>query len=203
MDDVTPTWNYSRMRIFRPHRLALTSILTVLLGACGGGHDGAPTDAGGSKPLTAVSSAGDHCEQGGNKIDVGIDADGNGSLGSNEISGTYYACNGAAGSDGASGVMSWIATSDPVVPAKANTGYIATNETAPVTVTLPDKDHIAVGDVVRVIGGGAGGWKIAQTETGAASQAGLLGRATWVATGPISRGHGGLLGRRQDPGGGR
>jgi hypothetical protein len=75
--------------------LALTSILAVL-GACGGGSH----DAGGRNPLTAVSPAGEYCEHGGNKIEAGVDADGNGSLGSNEISGTYYACNGAAGEDG-------------------------------------------------------------------------------------------------------
>ena len=47
------------MRIFRPaHRLALTSILAVLLGACGGGHDG--YYAGGRNPLTGVSPAGEY-----------------------------------------------------------------------------------------------------------------------------------------------
>jgi hypothetical protein len=41
MDDVTPTWNHIHMRISRPaYRLALTLILTVLLGACGGGGGG-------------------------------------------------------------------------------------------------------------------------------------------------------------------
>ena len=82
------------MRIFRPaHRLALTLILAVLLGACGGGSHGA----GGRNALTAVSPAGEHCEHGGSKIEAGVDADGNGSLGSNEISSTHYACNGAGG----------------------------------------------------------------------------------------------------------
>jgi hypothetical protein len=51
-----------------------------------------------------------------------------------------------------------------------------------VEVTLPDKDHIAVGDVVRVIGAG-GGWKIAQT--GAQQvRLGSMVDASWTATGP-------------------
>jgi len=46
------------------------------------------------------------------------------------------------------------------VQALANTGYLATNETAPVVVTLPAS--MRVGETVRVAGSGAGGWIIAQ-----------------------------------------
>ena len=125
-----------------------------------------------------------------------MDADGNGSLGSNEVTSTHYACNGA-GEPGAT--LNWVAQSEAVT-AKSNTGYIATNTSTPVVVTLPDKDHIAVGDVVRVIGEGAGGWKIAQTSAQEVKLASLVG-ARWTAVGTrCPMGRGGLLGRRQDTG---
>jgi hypothetical protein len=46
------------------------------------------------------------------------------------------------------------------VQALANTGYLATNDTAAVVVTLPAS--LRVGETVRVAGSGAGGWVVAQ-----------------------------------------
>lgn len=46
------------------------------------------------------------------------------------------------------------------VQALANTGYLATNDTAAVIVTLPAS--MRVGETVRVAGSGAGGWIVAQ-----------------------------------------
>jgi hypothetical protein len=46
--------------------------------------------------------------------------------------------------------------------ATANFGYLATNPTAPVVVTLPATANIRVGETVRVTGAGAGGWVVAQ-----------------------------------------
>jgi hypothetical protein len=175
------------MRFIRPaHRLILPWILSALLGACGGGGGGAGTD--GRNALTAVSAAGDQCENGGSKIEAGIDADGNGSLGTNEVSSTHYACDGAAGSTGEPGAtLNWVAQSEAVT-AKPNTGYIATG-TSTVVVTLPDKDQIAIGDVVRVIGDGAGGWKIAQTGSAQEVRLASLAQASWTAIGPHINSH--------------
>ena len=52
-----------------------------------------------------------------------------------------------------------IATGAPVI-AQANTGYLATNDSVPVVVTLPAS--LRVGETVRVSGSGAAGWVIAQ-----------------------------------------
>ena len=46
--------------------------------------------------------------------------------------------------------------------AQGNYGYLATNDVTPVTITLPPTANIAVGSTVRVSGGGAAGWIIAQ-----------------------------------------
>ncbi|MBP9901512.1 MAG: hypothetical protein KBH45_08640 [Verrucomicrobia bacterium] len=48
------------------------------------------------------------------------------------------------------------------IQALANTGYLATNPTRAVVVTLPITANIRVGETVRVSGSGAGGWVVAQ-----------------------------------------
>lgn len=48
------------------------------------------------------------------------------------------------------------------IQALANTGYLATNDNAPVVVTLPPTGNIRVGETVRVSASGAAGWTIAQ-----------------------------------------
>ena len=48
------------------------------------------------------------------------------------------------------------------IQALANTGYLATNDTAAVMVTLPATANIRVGETVRVSASGAGGWILAQ-----------------------------------------
>src|SRR5215831_11463906 len=57
------------------------------------------------------------------------------------------------------GGLSWQVVSGTSQQAQPNTGYLLTNDTQ-VTLTLPPS--LNVGDVVRVSGSGAGGWKIAQ-----------------------------------------
>lgn len=57
------------------------------------------------------------------------------------------------------GVMSWTEVTGTSQSAAVNNGYIA-NNAALVTVTLPTT--AAVGSIVRVVGKGAGGWKVAQ-----------------------------------------
>lgn len=58
-----------------------------------------------------------------------------------------------------SGRMTWTEVTGTSQSASVNNGYIA-NNAALVTITLPDT--AAVGDIVRVVGKGAGLWKIAQ-----------------------------------------
>jgi hypothetical protein len=48
------------------------------------------------------------------------------------------------------------------VQAFANFGYLATNNTTPVVVTLPNTANIRAGETIRVSGSGAAGWVIAQ-----------------------------------------
>ena len=55
--------------------------------------------------------------------------------------------------------MTWTDVTGTSQAAAINNGYIA-NNVALVTVTIPTT--AAVGDVVRVVGYGAGGWKVAQ-----------------------------------------
>src|SRR5580765_2237860 len=67
-------------------------LVLVLLVACEG-----PAGVGGSNALVSTSAEppGVNCPNGGTKIDVGIDRDGNDVLDPSEVTGTSYACNGA------------------------------------------------------------------------------------------------------------
>jgi hypothetical protein len=75
----------------------------------------------------------------------------------NTFAGTF-AGNGA-GLTNVSGVMVWQTVAGTAVQAQRNTGYVLTNSQT-VTVTLPVSPNL--GDIVRVTGVGAGGWKISQ-----------------------------------------
>ncbi len=57
--------------------------------------------------------------------------------------------------------FSWTAVSGGDVQAAANHGYIVT-DTARRSVVLPASDSVAVGDIIRITGAGAGGWRLAQ-----------------------------------------
>ncbi len=57
--------------------------------------------------------------------------------------------------------LSWQVVTSTSVQAVANTGYLA-NNSAQVTITLPDSASLNPGDIIRVTGVGAGGWKLAQ-----------------------------------------
>jgi hypothetical protein len=57
------------------------------------------------------------------------------------------------------GLVGWIPTNGTAVQAVIDTGYVLTSPQL-VTVTLPASPN--VGDIVRISGAGAGGWKIAQ-----------------------------------------
>ena len=74
-----------------------------------------------------------------------------------------------------SGAFNWQTVSGTAQQAAANTGYLATNDTAQVTITLPAAPN--VGEVVRVSGVGEGGWKVAQNagQTILVANLGLVG----------------------------
>lgn len=62
------------------------------------GQDGAT-----SLVRATIEPAGTNCENGGMKIEIGLDTDDNGALDEAEIESTFYTCNGADGSDGSDG----------------------------------------------------------------------------------------------------
>jgi hypothetical protein len=67
--------------------------------------------------------------------------------------------NSFVGSFFGNGLVGWIPTNGTAVQAVIDTGYLLTNSQL-VTVTLPAAPN--AGDIVRISGAGAGGWKIAQ-----------------------------------------
>ncbi len=107
---------------------------------------------------TLVSTTGEapgaNCVYGGLKVNSGLDSNSNGSLDAGEITNTSYACNVSAGSGG----FTWVDVTASSVQAASNMGYMA-NSASQVVVTLPVAP--AIGDVVKVSGIGAGGWKVA------------------------------------------
>ena len=67
----------------------------------GGGEDG--MDGMSALAVTSTEPPGTNCADGGLKIEVGVDGNGNGALDSNEVSYTEYVCNGTDGQDGVDG----------------------------------------------------------------------------------------------------
>jgi len=139
--------------------------LALMLSACGGdgatgpaganGASGAPGPGGHDSLAASVPEpAGAHCAFGGTRTSTGLDANGDGTLAATEVTSTTYVCNGAPGAD-----LHWVDVTTTSTQAAANTGYVADND-AVVTITLPAMAN--VGDVIRISGAGAGGWRIAQ-----------------------------------------
>jgi hypothetical protein len=84
-----------------------------------------------------------------------------------------------------SGALVWQAPSGTSVQAQPNTGYLL-NNSALVTLTLPAAPPI--GAVVRVSGGGTGGWRISQNSGQSILGAFSNGTATTVSTGYLTGG---------------
>jgi photosystem II stability/assembly factor-like uncharacterized protein len=59
------------------------------------------------------------------------------------------------------GLVGWIPVSGTSTQAMSNAGYLLLNSSL-TTVTLPPTASLITGDIVRVSGGGAGGWVVAQ-----------------------------------------
>ena len=78
-----------------------------------GGDDGASGAAGAdglSTPMAVRAEApGANCAVGGSRIEAGLDADGNGTLGASEVSSTQYMCSGAAGSSAVNTLVQMLA----------------------------------------------------------------------------------------------
>jgi hypothetical protein len=131
----------------------------------------------GLNSLVAIvaETAGANCSYGGSKITAGPDADADGQLDTGEVTSISYVCNPAPAG------IAWVDVTGTAVQAEPNTGYIAHNDGARVTITLPANP--AFGDIVRVSGLGAGGWKVAQNagQTISARNLGVGAGATWTA----------------------
>jgi hypothetical protein len=84
-----------------------------------------------------------------------------------------------------SGALVWQAPSGTSVQAQPNTGYLLNNSTL-VTLTLPAAP--AIGAVVRVSGGGTGGWRISQNSGQSILGSFSNGTATTVSTGYLTGG---------------
>lgn len=74
------------------------------------GADGGPA----ARTLVAVSDepAGDHCATGGERVDVGMDADGDGTLDAEEVGATSYVCDGSDAADGSGEASALVSTAD-------------------------------------------------------------------------------------------
>jgi len=116
-----------------------------------------PTGTSGTVMLTAIApeAAGANCAQGGQRVTLGTDTNGNGALDTAEVTSTRYLCNGAPAAE-----LTWQAVTGPTT-ATAGGNYLATGG-AQVTVTLPPTAGLQIGDTVRVSGAGSGGWRVAQ-----------------------------------------
>ena len=67
--------------------------------------------------------------------------------------------NNFTGSFFGNGLVGWVAVSNTAVTALADTGYLLTNAQF-TTVTLPASTNLLLGDIVRISGAGAGGWRL-------------------------------------------
>jgi len=74
------------------------------------------------------------------------------------IAGAFFG-NGA-GVTNVPGTFSWLTVTGPAVQAGASLGFIVTNNTTPVTITLPAQPN--VGDTFKLAGAGVAGWILAQ-----------------------------------------
>lgn len=153
----------------------VTSTAYICNGAAGTAGANGSNGSNGINTLMASSNeaAGANCTYGGSKITSGPDTNGNGILDAGEVTATSYVCNGVG--------LNWVRVTGTAVQAQANMGYLAANDSSQVVVTLPAS--LNTGDVVRVSGAGAGGWKIAQNagQSIITRNLGVMAGANWTA----------------------
>lgn len=95
------------------------------------------------------------CAYGGTRLEIGVDADGDGVLDDAEVSQTSFVCSPAG--------VRWVQASASAVQAERNTGYLSIGS-ADITITLPAEADLAWGDLVSVSGSGTGRWTLAQND---------------------------------------
>ena len=101
------------------------------------GDDGEPGEDGTSALIsTSTEEPGANCEEGGLKIEAGLDLDANGLLSSEEATATQFICNGAGGQDGQNGV-----DGESPEPCSAES-----NNDGTITITCPDGSSVTVTD---------------------------------------------------------
>lgn len=118
----------------------------------------------------AVEAPGTTCAYGGQRVQSGLDLNFNGVLDAAEVTATAYVC-AAAPAD-----TRWLDVTASSVQAEANTGYQASSSTG-VTLMLPSAP--VVGDWIKVVGAGRGGWTIAQNAGQRIDTRGLPGGANF------------------------
>jgi collagen type I alpha len=165
----------------------------AFLSACGGG-EGADGVSGKSVGLrTSTEPPGNNCPSGGNKVQAGVDTDGNGKLEDSEVGTTAYVCNGATGAIGSTGVIG-------ATGATGATGAVgATGATGPVGATGVIGATGAAGATGAIGATGAAGATGPVGQTGATGPAGATGAtgstgATGAAGSPGAAGQGGPQG---------
>ena len=88
---------------------------------------------------------------------------------------------GATGPAGPGGYsFPWVKVTDSLI-ASPNRGYLTTNNTTPVVITLPAT--AAIGDVIRITGVGKAGWQLRSSASGVLSFGDLS--QPWLARGPV------------------
>jgi hypothetical protein len=101
-----------------------------------------------------VEKIGLNCALGGSKVVSAVDLDADGVIDEDEITSTAYLCKSQPAAS-----FKWVDTSNAALQTKPNEGYYANGATE-TTFALPLAPK--VGDIVRIAGKGAGGWKIKQ-----------------------------------------
>ncbi|WP_285415304.1 hypothetical protein [Variovorax sp. efr-133-TYG-130] len=149
---------------------------------CGGapGATGAAGASGRDSLLAfAAEAPGGTCTYGGQRVQSGLDLNANGVLDAAEVTATAFVC-AAAPAD-----TRWVNVTASSFQTESNTGYQA-NSTTGVTLTLPAAP--TVGDWIKVVGVGSGGWTIAQNAGQRIDTRGLPGGTDfdWRSVAPTS-----------------
>ena len=169
----------------------ITNIGYVCNGSAGANGANGTNGTNGSNGISSLiriasEPAGANCTYAGNQITSGPDTNANGALDASEVSTTNYSCNGAPSAD-----LNWVIVDDADSPKQVlrNTNYLA-NGDAQVVLTLPADADISIGEIVRINGAGAGGWKIAQNAGQAVytKNLGGMGGRNWTGHDPSGTG---------------
>jgi hypothetical protein len=98
------------------------AILVGVLSACNGDSSSVTVNNAGTLIAINAEAPGNHCADGGSRIDAGADGNADGVLNAAEIGSTRYVCNGANGSNGSSGLNALVSTTVELPGANCSTG---------------------------------------------------------------------------------